>query len=95
MPQVRILSLRPSLYQCIDTTETHWYQWVSCFFISDASCNTLIIKSSGSIVPGPSSGGSVPLNNNAHRIGVIKYNLTTNVGTIDNADTTTPCIGNC
>ena len=70
-------------------------QSTSYTFTNPTASNTLIIKSSGSIVPGPSSGGSVPLNNNAHRIGVIKYNLTTNVGTIDNADTTTPCIGSC
>lgn len=57
--------------------------------------NTLVIKSSGSVVQGAASGGNVPLSNNAYRIGVIKYNLTTNVGTIDNADTTTPCIGSC
>lgn len=63
--------------------------------ITPNSNNTLIIKSSGSVVPGAASGGNVPLNNNAHRIGVIKYNLITNVGTIDNADTTTPCIGSC
>jgi hypothetical protein len=63
--------------------------------ITPNSNNTLIIKSSGSVVPGAASGGNVPLNNNAHRIGVIKYNLITGVGTIDNADTTTPCIGSC
>jgi hypothetical protein len=70
-------------------------QPTSYTFTNTNPANTLIIKSSGSVVPGPASGGTVPLNNNAHRIGVIKYNLTTNVGTIDNADTTTPCIGSC
>ena len=70
-------------------------QPTSYTFTNTEPDNTLVIKSSGSVVPGPASAGNVPLNNNAHRIGVIKYNLTTNVGTIDNADTTTPCIGSC
>jgi hypothetical protein len=35
---------------------------------------------------------TAPNNNEAWRIGVIKYNLLTNVGTIDNVDTTTASI---
>lgn len=65
-------------------------------FTNPTATGTLQIKSSGSTVQGPNvSSTTAPLSNNAYRIGVIKYNLTTNVGTIDNADTTTPCIGSC
>lgn len=65
-------------------------------FTNPTATNTLEIKSSGSTVQGPKvSSTTAPLSNNAYRVGVIKYNLTTNVGTIDNADTTTPCIGSC
>ena len=53
--------------------------------------NTLVIKSSGKVVRGPNN-VSAPNNNEAWRIGVIKYNLLTNVGTIDNLDTTTASI---
>lgn len=65
-------------------------------FTNPTATNTLELKSSGSTVQGPKlSSTTAPLSNNAYRVGVIKYNLTTNVGTIDNADTTTPCIGSC
>jgi hypothetical protein len=53
--------------------------------------NTLVIKSSGKVVRGPNN-VSAPNNNEAWRVGVIKYNLLTNVGTIDNVDTTTASI---
>lgn len=62
-------------------------------FTNPTATGTLQIKSSGSTVQGPNVGSTTaPNNNEAYRIGVIKYNLTTNVGTIDNADTTTPTI---
>jgi len=62
-------------------------------FTNPTATGTLQIKSSGSTVQGPNVGNTTaPNNNEAYRIGVIKYNLTTNVGTIDNADTTTPTI---
>lgn len=65
-------------------------------FTNPTATGTLQIKSSGSTVQGPKvSSTTAPLSNNAYRVGVIKYNLTTNVGTINNADTTTPCIGSC
>lgn len=65
-------------------------------FTNPTATGTLELKSSGSTVQGPNvSSTTAPLSNNAYRIGVIKYNLTTNVGTINNADTTTPCIGSC
>ena len=65
-------------------------------FTNPTATGTLELKSSGSTVQGPKlSSTTAPLSNNAYRIGVIKYNLTTNVGTINNADTTTPCIGSC
>lgn len=55
--------------------------------------DTFVIESDGKTVPGPRFGATpAPNNNEAYRIGVIKYNLTTNVGTINNADTTTPAI---
>jgi hypothetical protein len=57
--------------------------------------NTFVIESDGNIVLGPRAGTPAPLNNNAYRVGVIKYNLNTFVGTINNNDTTTPCIGSC
>jgi len=62
-------------------------------FTNPTATNTLTLTSSGAIVPGPALNNSTaPNNNEAYRIGVIKYNLTTNVGTINNADTTTPTI---
>lgn len=62
-------------------------------FTNPTATNTLTLTSSGAIVPGPAlNNGTAPNNNEAYRIGVIKYNLTTNVGTINNADTTTPTI---
>lgn len=62
-------------------------------FTNPTATRTLQIKSSGSTVQGPNVGSTTaPNNNEAYRVGVIKYNLTTNVGTIDNADTTTPTI---
>jgi len=55
--------------------------------------DTFVIESDGKTVPGPRFGATpAPNNNEAYRIGVIKYNLSTNVGTINNADTTTPAI---
>jgi hypothetical protein len=56
--------------------------------------NTFVIESDGNVVPGPRV-GQAPNNNNGYRVGVIKYNLNTFVGTINNNDTTTPCIGSC
>jgi len=65
-------------------------------FTNPTATGTLEIKSSGSTVQGPNVGSTTaPNNNEAYRIGVIKYNLSTNVCTINNADTTTPCIGSC
>jgi hypothetical protein len=53
--------------------------------------NTFVIESDGNVVPGPRV-AQAPNNNNGYRVGVIKYNLNTFVGTIDNNDTTTPII---
>ena len=65
-------------------------------FTNPTASSSLVLKSSGATVQGPNvSSTTAPLSNNAYRIGVIKYNLTTNVGTINNTDTTTPCIGSC
>ncbi len=62
-------------------------------FTNPTATNTLTLTSSGAVVPGPAvNNTTAPNNNEAYRIGVIKYNLTTNVGTINNADTTTPTI---
>lgn len=62
-------------------------------FTNPTATSTLTLTSSGVVVPGPAlNNGTAPNNNEAYRIGVIKYNLTTNVGTINNADTTTPTI---
>ena len=61
-------------------------------FTNPTADNTFVIESSGKIVPGPREVTPAPNNNEAYRVGVIKYNLTTNVGTINNADTTTPAI---
>ena len=62
-------------------------------FTNPTATGTLELKSSGATIQGPSvSSITAPNNNEAYRIGVIKYNLTTNVGTINNTDTTTPTI---
>ena len=62
-------------------------------FTNPTATNTLTLTSSGVIVPGPAvNNTTAPNSNEAYRIGVIKYNLSTNVGTINNADTTTPTI---
>lgn len=62
-------------------------------FSNPTATNTLVIESSGKVVRSPSVGSSTaPNNNEAWRIGVIKYNLSTNAGTINNADTTTASI---
>ena len=62
-------------------------------FTNSTATNTLVIESSGKAVRSPSVGSSTaPNNNEAWRIGVIKYNLSTNAGTINNADTTTASI---
>jgi hypothetical protein len=58
-----------------------------------SSANTLVIKSSGKVVRGPNVvGNTAPNNNEAWRIGVIKYNLLTGIGTINNVDTVTASI---
>jgi len=50
-------------------------------FTNPTATGTLQIKSSGSTVQGPNVGSTTaPNNNEAYRIGVIKYNLSTNVG---------------
>ncbi|MFY8170658.1 MAG: hypothetical protein ACOVK2_06035, partial [Candidatus Fonsibacter sp.] len=68
-------------------------QPTSFTFTNTNPTNTLTIKSSGKVVRGPSLGGpTAPNNNEAWRVGVIKYNLLTGVGTIDNVDTTTASI---
>jgi hypothetical protein len=64
-------------------------------FTNPTATNSFVIESDGSIVPGPRIGTPAPLNDNAYRVGVINYNLNTFAGTIDNNDTTTPCIGSC
>jgi len=62
-------------------------------FTNPTATNTLVIESSGKAVRSPSlSSSTAPNNNEAWRIGVIKYNLSTNAGTINNADTTTASI---
>ena len=68
-------------------------QPTSYTFTNTNPTNTLVLKSSGKVIRGPSLGGpTAPNNNEAWRIGVIKYNLLTGVGTIDNVDTTTASI---
>ena len=68
-------------------------QPTSFTFTNTNPTNTLVLKSSGKVIRGPSLGGpTAPNNNEAWRIGVIKYNLLTGVGTIDNVDTTTASI---
>ena len=68
-------------------------QPTSFAFTNNNPTNTLTIKSSGKVVRGPSlNNPTAPNNDEAWRIGVIKYNLTTGVGTIDNVDTTTASI---
>ena len=68
-------------------------QPTSFTFTNTNPTNTLVIKSSGKVVRGPSLGGpTAPNNNEARRVGVIKYNLTTGVGTINNVDTVTASI---
>jgi len=64
-------------------------------FTNPTATNSFVIESDGSIVPGPRVGTPAPLNDNAYRVGVINYNLNTFAGTINNNDTTTPCIGSC
>jgi hypothetical protein len=62
-------------------------------FTNPTATNTLVIESSGKVVRPPSvSSLSAPNNNEAWRIGVIKYNISTNAGTINNVDTTTASI---
>jgi hypothetical protein len=68
-------------------------QPTSFTFTNPTASNTLIIKSSGKVVRGPIVGSpTAPNNNEAWRIGVIKYNISTNVGTINNVDTVTVSI---
>ena len=68
-------------------------QSTSFTFTNTNPTNTLVIKSSGKVVRGPSLGNpTAPNNDEAWRIGVIKYNLLTGVGTINNVDTTTASI---
>lgn len=68
-------------------------QPTSFAFTNNNPTNTLTIKSSGKVVRGPSlNNPTAPNNDEAWRIGVIKYNLITGVGTIDNVDTTTASI---
>jgi hypothetical protein len=62
-------------------------------FTNPTATNTFVLESSGKIVRSPSQGSvPAPNNNEAWRIGVIKYNISTNAGTINNTDTTTPSI---
>ena len=62
-------------------------------FTNPTASNTLVIESSGKVVRSPSVASSTaPNNNEAWRIGVIKYNISTNVGTINNTDTVTASI---
>ena len=68
-------------------------QPTSFTFTNPTATNTLVIKSSGKVVRGPTVGSpTAPNNNEAWRIGVIKYNISTNVGTINNVDTVTASI---
>lgn len=68
-------------------------QPTSFTFTNTNPTNTLVLKSSGKVVRGPNlAGPTAPNNNEAWRVGVIKYNLITGVGTINNVDTTTASI---
>ena len=68
-------------------------QPTSFVFTNTNPTNTLVIKSSGKVVRGPSvNNPTAPNNDEAWRVGVIKYNLTTGVGTINNVDTVTASI---
>jgi hypothetical protein len=62
-------------------------------FTNPTASSSLVLKSSGKVVRSPNvSSTTAPNNNEAWRIGVIKYNLLTNVGTINNVDTVTASI---
>ena len=62
-------------------------------FTNPTASSSLVLKSSGKVVRGPKlSSTTAPNNNEAYRIGVIKYNISTNVGTINNVDTVTASI---
>jgi hypothetical protein len=62
-------------------------------FTNPTASSSLVLKSSGKVVRSPNvSSTTAPNNNEAWRIGVIKYNLSTNVGTINNVDTVTASI---
>jgi len=62
-------------------------------FTNPTASSSLVLKSSGKVVRSPNvSSTTAPNNNEAWRIGVIKYNLSTNAGTINNVDTTTASI---
>jgi hypothetical protein len=62
-------------------------------FTNPTASSSLVLKSSGKVVRSPNvSSTTAPNNNEAWRIGVIKYNISTNVGTINNVDTVTASI---
>lgn len=62
-------------------------------FTNPTASSSLVLKSSGKVVRSPNvSSTTAPNNNEGWRIGVIKYNLSTNVGTINNVDTVTASI---
>jgi len=62
-------------------------------FTNPTASSSLVLKSSGKVVRSPNvSSTTAPNNKEAWRIGVIKYNLSTNVGTINNVDTVTASI---
>ena len=62
-------------------------------FTNPTASSSLVLKSSGKVVRGPKLNSTeAPNNNEAYRIGVIKYNISTNVGTINNVDTVTASI---
>ena len=62
-------------------------------FTNPTASSSLVLKSSGKVVRSPNvSSQTAPNNNEAWRIGVIKYNISTNVGTINNVDTVTASI---
>lgn len=68
-------------------------QPTSYTFTNTEPDNTLIIKSSGKVIREPKlENPTAPNNDEAWRVGVIKYNLITGVGTINNVDTTTASI---